>query len=144
MSNNSLATVNISPELIQPIIEQHIKAALVQALGKSDQIIDSVVNKILYSKVDSTGRVNDYSSYNTNTYMDFVFRTTIEAAVKEEVSKWAQENTAAIRAAIVKQMSTKKNTESFARAMIDGVANCMKSTHQTFVKMEFKSDSSRD
>jgi hypothetical protein len=135
-----LASIQLSPELFKPIIEQHIKNAMAAALGDPTKAIEAIVNQCLSQKVDSSGRVSNSSYDNKHNFMDIVFRNMIQEVTKVEITKWAAENTEIIRNAIVKQISTKKGIDSFAKAMIDGVVKCMENTYKVHVEMNFKSE----
>lgn len=135
-----LASIQLSPELFKPIIEQHIKNAMAAALGDPTKAVEAIVNQCLSQKVDSSGRVSNSSYDNKYNFMDIIFRNMIQEVTRTEITKWAAENTEIIRAAIIKNISTKKGVDSFAKAMIDGVLKCMESTYKVGVTMKFESE----
>lgn len=136
-----LATLQISPELFKPIVEQHIKNAMMQALGDPTKAVEAIVSQVFSHKVDSTGKVSNSSYDNKYNFMDIIFRNTIQEVAKQEMMKWAAENAETIRAAIVKVINSKKGTESFAKAMVEGAVKCMENTYRVNMEMKFVSTS---
>ncbi len=135
-----LATLQLSPELFKPIIEQHIKNAMMQALGDPTKAVEAIVNKCLSDKVNDRGIKSNSSYDNTHNFMDIVFRNTIQEAAKQVLVEWASENAEIIKAAVIKEISSKKGSQSFAKAVIDGVVASIKSTYQVSVAMKFNSN----
>lgn len=133
-----LATLQISPELFKPIVEQHIKNAMMQALGDPTKAVEAIVDKVFSQKVNESGFVSNSSYDNKYNFMDIVFRNTIQEVAKQEMVKWAAENTEIIRASIVKVLNSKKGADSFARAMVEGAVSCMANTYNVRMEMKFQ------
>lgn len=138
--DTNLASLQLNPDIFKPIIEQHIKNAMMQALGDPTKAVEAIVAQCLSQKVDSTGRVSHSSYDNKYNFMDIVFRNTIQDVAKQEMMKWAAENSETIRSAIIKVISSKKGAESFAKAMIEGAVNCMENTYKIQMQMNFKTE----
>jgi hypothetical protein len=135
--DNHLASLQLSPDLIKPIIETHIKGAIASILGDPNDVVKAVIDKILNTKVNESGHVSNYSGDNKYNYIDIVFRQKITEVAKEEISNWAKDNSDKIRVEIQRQISTKKGSESFAKAVIDGVVKCMANTYSVRAEMSF-------
>jgi hypothetical protein len=136
MSNTSLGSINLNPDLLKPIVETEIKSALTRALGDPEKVVASIVAHCLNDKVNDKGYKGQYSSDNTHNFMDIVFRNIIQETAKQEMMKWAAENTEIIRAAVIKEISSKKGATSFAKAMVDGAVACMQNTYKVSVEMK--------
>ncbi|ACU61323.1 hypothetical protein [Chitinophaga pinensis] len=139
MSNTSLGSINLNPDLLKPLVESEIKGALTRALGDPEKVVGAIVAQCLNQKVDDRGVVSNSSYDNKYNFMDIVFRNIIHAAAKEEMIKWASENTEVIRAAVIKEISSKKGVTSFAKAVVDGVVSCMQNTYKVSVEMKMAS-----
>lgn len=143
MSNTSLGSINLNPDLLKPLVESEIKGAITRALGDPEKVVSAIVAQCLSQKVDDSGRVSNSSYDNKYNFMDIVFRNIIHQAAREEMTKWAQENTEVIRAAVIKEISSKKGSTSFAKAIVDGVVSCMQNTYKVSVEMKMASGGDR-
>jgi len=109
--------LSISKELVQPIIEAKINAAVCEALSGQQSIVSSVVEKVLSMKVDSEGK---YSSYNSSIpFIQWLCQDAIKqaaiAAVKDYLSNSKEMLVVEVRKAIV------KNQKNIAVGMVDAV-----------------------
>ena len=127
------ASVNIPKDLLEPIIRQHIAAGVVAAIGDPAELIRQVVEKSLKVKVDSDGKVNDYSHYNQHDFIDSIASKAIREATKAAVIEYVKEQQPAIQAAVKAHLS--KRTSAVAKALVDGL---IASTEQRWdLKCEF-------
>ncbi len=133
MENVSLT---ISKEIVTPIVQAKINAAVLEALGGGAELIDKVLNTIMNQKVDSTGRVNQYNSENTKTWLDVVITNQIKKAVEDSTREFLNSREKEIKDAIIKHLSNKKGIERFAESLIEGSAK-MSTRYNTDIKFSF-------
>lgn len=118
--------IEISKDLIKPIIEQKIKSAMIEALGDSAVFMDKIIHAVLNEKVDDKGQKNQYSSYNNLTFVDWVMRDSIQKAVHLAVTEWVTENQALIKESLKSILEKKGARDAMAKAMVEGLVNATK------------------
>jgi DNA gyrase/topoisomerase IV subunit B len=131
--------IEISKDLIAPIVETKIKAALAEAFGDKEIIIAQVVERMLYDKVDETGKVGQYSSYNKYRWIDIALRNSIQEACKESMTEWLASHKAEIKAALQKQLESRKSRDAMAKAMVDGLVSATTNHWRFSVHFGFES-----
>ena len=117
MANDNV-NVQIGADLIAPIVQAKVNAAIVEAIGDKQAFVESVVAAMLKRKVDSEGKVNSYHGSNTHNMVDWLCRKAIQDAVKEGLESLMQESKPMIKAAIVKQLKSRPGM--LAKALVDG------------------------
>lgn len=117
--------IGISEDLVLPIIEQRINAAVVAALGKEQDLIENVVSAALSQKVSSSGRVSDYSGANRYTFLEAFCRNAIQEAARQAMQEWITENKPQLVAAMKKQITA--SPSKLVKAFTDGIADSAKS-----------------
>ncbi len=122
MAKEDLVSLSIDKDMITPIVEKHLKIAIIEAFGGQDEIIGAVVHQILNKKVDSEGKVNSYSSENKYAWIDIAVRKNIEAAIREELNNVMSQSTQKIKSALLKQLKSEKGANMVAAALVDGLA----------------------
>jgi hypothetical protein len=117
----SEVSIQISKDIVTPIVEAKVKEALLEAMGGKDQVVASVVNEILNRKVDYSGKVSAYSSDNKFSWLDIVVTNQIKQAVEVELKEIIVKSSESIKNALVKQLQSKKGSETVAAALLDGL-----------------------
>jgi len=114
-------SISMPDELVRPIIEAKVAAAVAAAIGNSDEIIQSMVSAAMNSKVSSDGKVSDYSHYNTFTFLDILCKQAIQDYARAALKKWLEDSKPKIEAAIKKHLDKKTNelAAHTVQAMID-------------------------
>ena len=79
---DNMINLGISPDLVKPIVEKQIKAAVTEMFGGADEIINKVVTAMIHQKVDSDGKVNNNSYYDKYDWFEVVFSKQIKVAVE--------------------------------------------------------------
>lgn len=108
------ASVQIPNDVIQPIVEARIKAAIIEQLGSKDELIESCVKGILSQKVDGNGNPSS-NSYGTFPLMDFLARKAVTEAAKAAIKEWAVSNGGKIELALKKEIA--RNTGNIAKGL---------------------------
>lgn len=130
--------IQIGKDLIAPLVESKIKAAMVEALGSSGDLIETVVHKILYDKVNEKGGHSSYSSENKFNYIDVVLRQTVTTTLREAIKEWIEENQKTIRDSLRQQLEKKSTRDAMAKAMLSGFVGATKNSWAFNVKFAFQ------
>lgn len=118
---SDIVSLNISKEVVTPIVEQHIKNAVVEAFGGRDQIISKVLDEILNKKVNREGKVSSYSSDNTYRYIDVLLTQKIEEAVRTELEVQITKAASKIKDTLILKIKSDKGASVIADALLDGL-----------------------
>lgn len=129
------ASVNIPTDLIKPVIEAEVQAAIIRGLGHSDQLIRNMVTHILERKVDENGKDCHYSRENL---LDVLAKKAIKDAVKLMVDEWVKSQMPFIQKQLETELSKKKN--GLAALMTQGLADALKSGWRFQVNCQFKDE----
>jgi len=120
MENNSVS-LQISKDIVNPIVQAKVKEAVLAALGGTDELVKKVCDQIINQKVNDKGAVSSYSSDNKYNWIDIIVTEQLKAAVKDELQKQIIESTAQIKEAMISQIRTKKGASLVAKALLDGL-----------------------
>jgi hypothetical protein len=125
---NQIVSLNLSKEIINPIVERNIKEAVLAAMGGSDEVIKKVMDSIIHQKVGKDGSVSTYSSENKYSWLDVVLTKQIEAQVRAELTSVISSAADKIKAALMKKIRSEKGSNEIADALIAGLQNTFKDT----------------
>jgi len=117
--------LSISQEIVKPIIETQIKAAIASALGKKEEIIKSAIDAILNFKVDYQGHRSQYSSDNKYDFIEIHIQKAIEKALTEAIQEWVNTNQKRIKKEFFEILKTRKGSQALIKAFIDGIAGSL-------------------
>lgn len=137
---NESVNLTISKDIVNPIVEAKIKSAVIAAMGGTDEIIEKVVNNILYQKVDSKGQVST-RNYETTTWLDFMVSRKIEEAVKIELTNVISTSASNIKDALIKNLQSKKGSNDVAKAMLDGLLDTFKNNWMSKISVNINTKS---
>ncbi len=132
--------IQISKDLIAPIVETKMKAAILEAMGDTSKLVEYVVNQILYAKVNEKGVVGSYSSENKFSWIDIALRKSIEDSCKEVIQQVIKEQSEAIKENVKKHLTSKKGMSAMASAMMDGMVKAAESSWRFSTEFKFQSD----
>lgn len=110
--------LSVSKELIVPLIEQKVAAAIAAELGNPAEIIEQLVRRHINTKVDSEGKASNYGS--TTPFLTWLMTDSIRGIVKRGVEAWVNQNSDKLEALVVKAMN--KNASGFARSLVEALA----------------------
>ena len=83
------STLQIPQDVLQPIINAHVSAAIATALGSQSRLIEEAVRASLEAKVDDRGQPSSWS--NAQTFLKWLVNDSIRqaavAAVREHLTK---------------------------------------------------------
>ena len=133
-----MVNLGINKELITPIVEKEIKAAIVAALGGADSVIEKVINQIMYQKVNHEGKVSSYSGDNKYTFIEIVLTNQIKDAIAEELKRQIGEKAEPLKKAITKNLRNDKVADKLADALLSAFAQTVDSNWRSSINIEIK------
>jgi hypothetical protein len=116
MSNDGV-NIQVGSDLVKPIIEAKIQAAVVAALSEDRNMVGNAVAAFLSMKVDCEGHRQTSDYYNKITMMDYLAKDAIKKAVTDAMKQWLSENNQALIDAAKKHIS--KQSGTIAKSMVD-------------------------
>lgn len=123
--SDSTVSVKVGEDLVAPIVEKKIQAAIMAALGEPEKLVEAMVSRVLHDKVDSTGKKSRYSSDNEHDLVEVLCRQALQDAVRKAMTQWIEENKLVLLDAIKKHIKTRP--ASIAKMFMDGIAESMQS-----------------
>ena len=126
-----MMSLSISKEMLTPVIEQQVKAMMTTILGGQEQIVDTIIKRILETKVGSDGRPTSYSD--GKTYFEWLLKDEITKVVKELIAEEMKSKVSNIKKAIKKQIQSESGATVIADALLNGLnKTCESSWRSTF------------
>lgn len=127
--------LDIEQEMIEPIVRDHIAAAIVSQIGDPEDLIRRMVNLALSAKVASDGKVSKYSSDNKFDFIEALCGKAIREAATEAIQRIVEEQKPAIEAAIVKQLQSRP--KQTAAAIVAGFVESASSKYRISATFQF-------
>lgn len=113
------STLQIPQEVLQPIIDAHVAAAIATALGDRSRMIQEAVTAALNVKVDE--RDGKPSNYSTNvTFLQWLVRSSIRDAATQAVREHLALQMDEMKKLVAKEMKNQRSP--LTKALIEGVA----------------------
>lgn len=137
MSDDKNIALTISNDLVKPIIDAKIQAAIVGALGDGADLIKGAVAKALEYKVDRDGKISSYSGDNKYPYLEVIAERLIREATRKALEMWIAENQPKIEAELKKALA--KSGSKLAAAFANGLLESVKSSCSHRVEVTFES-----
>lgn len=123
--------LKISKDVVKPILEAKIKAALLDSMGVSyERIVKDMLDHYLNEEVDSTGKPSTYRRDSDRRRIDFLLNNCIEEAVKTAIVEHVQKDKERLAVEVQKYFQSKKGNNALARAVSDGMIDSMKNIWQ--------------
>lgn len=124
--NGSGMTVNVDENIIRPVVEAEIQAAIVRQLSNAENLIPALVRAALNEKVDSQGKRSN-SSYDAKyTYIEILCNNAVQEAARAGMENYIKENTPIIQAEVERQV--KAQSKDIARIFVEGLVESIKSS----------------
>lgn len=134
--NSSLVNLSIPQEVTQPIVAAKIQEAVLAALGGADKIVEAVIHKICFTKVDDKGQVSSYSSDNKNNWIDHHVTKIIEGAIHEELKRQLDAGAMPIKEALIKVLQSKAGASKMGDAILQSLTGTFKGENNLLPKIE--------
>lgn len=112
--------LEIEEKMIKPVIEAHIATAIIDQLGDPEEVIQTMVRLALNRKVDSEGKISNYSSDNRHTFIEIVAGKAIREAAKDAIMALVAEQKPLITRAVEDEL--RNSPEKTAAAIVSAFA----------------------
>jgi dsDNA-binding SOS-regulon protein len=126
MSKSEMVSLQINEDMVKPILEKQIQAAIVANIGDPEKLIQKVVATALSQKVNKEGKIDQYDSYNTYDYLEVLTGQAIRKAAKEALGEWLAENQELLKIAVTKELNKPARLKSIVGAFADAAENSFK------------------
>ena len=133
---NNMMSLSISKEMLTPVIEQQVKAMMATILGGQEQIVDTIIKRILETKVDRDGRPTSYSD--GKTYFEWLLKDEITKVVKELIAEEMKSKVSNIKKAIKKQIQSETGATVIADALLNGLNKTCENSWRSTFKIELQ------
>lgn len=136
-------TLQVSPELVRPVIEAKIQAAIVAELTKGDEsgLFAGIVGRVLSQKVDKEGKWDTYGYSGSQEYIAWLCQGAIQASARKAVKEWVERNQAKFEKQFQQELD--KRSSGFAKVFADGLLKCVASNWNFTVDVGFVSPKER-
>ena len=116
-------TLNVDNDLVKPVIEAEIQAAVVRELGQMSDLIPQMVKAVITTKVDREGKPSTYSS--SKTYLEWAFQKSMHIAIQKAITEWIDGNQEELQKELEKQIMSSKSefAQSVLKALVGAVEN---------------------
>lgn len=128
--------LHIDDNLVRPVIEKEIQAAIVREMDKQKELLPQIVSAVIRMKVDRDGRPSTYSD--SQDYITWAFRDAIQGAVKIAIKDYLEKNKGAFEKELEKQI--KLNSSGLAASMIKSLNATSESQWRMTVNVEVPKD----
>lgn len=130
--------LKISPEIIRPIIQAKINAAIVEMFEGHERLVSDMISMWMNQRVDSDGKVGGYSS-NIPRYEQLIHKM-LEDAMKKALDSYLSERKEFITQEFMKFFKSKAGSSALANALKEGVCESLKSKWLTSISFKQLSD----
>jgi RNA-binding protein YhbY len=132
-----MATIEIPKNVLEPIINAHITAALTEVFGDGHGLLDKIVKKVLTAHVDSRGELSSPSTY-TKPTLEHMAHQAVKQAALEAMKEALDLHREAVKAAIVRELSSSKSKmlKTIAASMVDSLHNTIKGGYRVEVVLK--------
>lgn len=116
-------TLNVDNDLVKPVIEAEIQAAVVRELGQMQDLFPQMVKAVITTKVDRDGKPSSYSG--NKTYLEWAFQKSMHIAIQRAITEWIDGNQDELQKELSKQIMASKSefAQSVLSALVGAVAN---------------------
>lgn len=135
---SNMVSLKVDETMVSKILEKQIQAAIVAQLGNQDQIITKAVQVALSQKVNSDGKIDSYSSYNTHDFLEVLASKSIREAATEALKEWLADNRERVKKAMLDELKKPTRQRSIAVAYADAIENSLKCNWNMTCNIQFK------
>lgn len=118
-------TFQIPRDVIEPILQAHVSAAIAQAFGSQQTLLEKFINEIVGRRVKEDGSNPSYSSDKTVPWLDWAVGNVIKTVIKEQITKEVEKHREEMVGIIAKELSKKNSPliKQLALGMVGGFAD---------------------
>lgn len=114
------ASLTLPRDLIEPIINAHIQAALAEALGSKSDLLAKMAGQILNAPVTAGGNPCNSSSYEkAGTFIEVSLRLAMQKAFRELMEAELEKHKETLKAHLTAEL--KKANSPLTRALVEGM-----------------------
>lgn len=115
------ASLQLPKDLIEPIINAHIQAALAQAFGGQEKILQKIAQQLLNQPVDYQGKPTNSSYEKKGTWIEVNLQLAFHQAMKDVIAAELEKHKEILKKAMSEQL--KKTNSPLVKAMVEGMCN---------------------
>lgn len=134
----NMMNLQLSEDMIKPIIENHIKAGIMEALGGSEQLLSKLVSQIINTRVDkNTGKPTDYS-YNSIALFDYYFTQAVTDTIREAINEQIKKKTGTIKKAIIESLKSDEGANKIANSLLSAFEGTLQKSWTSTINIDIK------
>src|SRR4051812_12660374 len=108
--DKATATIGIPDDVIKPIVQARVQAAIVEALGREADLVGAAVAAALSQKVNDKGEVDGRYSYdNKYSFLEVMTNKYIREAASEALKEHLEKAKAGIKEKVRKELEKKSS-----------------------------------
>lgn len=138
MGNNNMVSLELNEDMVKPVLEKQIQAAVLANIGNPEELIAKCVSIALKQKVDSDGEISNSSYDNKHDFLEVFTGKAIRAAAQESLRGWLNENIRLVREKVLEELNKPERQESMAKAFADAVEDSLKLSWRFQCDVSFK------
>lgn len=133
-----MMSLEINEDMVKPILEKQIQAAVLANIGNPEELISKVVSLALSQKVNNDGKVDRSSYYNKHDFLELLTGNAIREAAEKSLREWLEENTQLVKAMVIREMNKPERQNSLVKAFADAVENSLSCSWNFGCNISFK------
>jgi hypothetical protein len=132
------STIQIPDDVIRPIVEAKVSAAVIEALGGYERLVETAVAQVLNHKVDSNGNPDRYDSSHSPTWFKWTMQDCVKKAARAAIEEYFKEHEELIKKALVAELSKKNSplVKQMIAALTGTVLNADSLRYRMIVNVE--------
>ena len=120
---NEMAKIELSKDLIEPIVRAQLHASILAAMGHRDELIGGVVQTIMNSQVDEQGKPSRYGD--AKPLITWMAEKAIKETALEAIKVWFAENREEMKKQI--KIALTKQSKMLAEQLVCGIVKAAES-----------------
>lgn len=134
----SLVNLTISEDMVAPIVEKQLQAAVLAQLGNPEELIAKTVALALREKVNNQGEVSRYSYENTRDFVEVITVNAIHEAARTTLKAWLAENSQILKQKLIAELNKPGRRESIVAAFAEAAENAFRCSWSFQCNVQFK------
>jgi hypothetical protein len=126
-------TTQVDDNLVRPIVEAEIRAAIVRQLENIDDLVPKLVKAVLRTEVDSTGKISDRKYNNRHDLLDVICRDAIQQAARAAMREYIEESADELRVEVKRQIEA--SSSRLAKVFVDSLVGSLETSWRFTVKV---------
>lgn len=130
--------LNIDQDFLADAVRQTVMMGISESLNGKNQIVSQIVNSVLNTKVDKSGKISSYSTDNRYTLLEFYVMKMIREVTAEELQALVDEHREDITKVIRAELAKKANYNKFVDAFISNISSAINNTWCPKIEIQFE------